>query len=406
MFFYLARQPILTRERTLYGYELLFRDGEDNAFPDIDDDVATSKLIQNSQFQHTLGELTEHKLAFINFAEGGLLGSLPELLEPTDVVVEILESVHPTDAVKAKIRALKDAGYRIALDDYNFDPGWQELFPCIDIIKVDLLAYTHRKLQILKHQIRNFDIQLLAEKVETEAQFNDALEDGFVYFQGYFFARPEMLKRRTLNPTKAACTELLAETARSDFDFRRMTIILQQDVALSYRLLRFVNAAAFGLRKKVTSLQQAVVFLGADEVNRFVTMAVTAALNDDKPNELIRMAIIRARFCELLADYDTRQINGHQAFLVGLFSLLDAMFDENMEDALNRLNLSSSILEALLHRRGVLAFYLGIIQLYENAEWKRVDRIARRLNVDHEKVAELYLQATEWAKQIVLLDES
>jgi EAL and modified HD-GYP domain-containing signal transduction protein len=405
MFFYLARQPILTRERTLYGYELLFRDGENNAFPNIDDDVATSNLIQNSQFQHTLGELTEHKLAFINFAEGGLLDSLPELLNPADVVVEILESVPPSDAVKSKIRSLKEAGYRIALDDYNFDPGWQELFPCIDIIKVDLLAYTHRKLQVLKYQIRDFDIQLLAEKVETELQFSEALEDGFEYFQGYFFAKPEMMKRRTLNPTKAACTELLAETARDDFDFRRMTIILQQDVALSYRLLRFVNAAAFGLRKKVTSLQQAVVFLGADEVNRFVTMAVTTALNDDKPNELIRMAIIRARFCELLAGIDTRQINGHQAFLVGLFSLLDAMFDEDMEHALNRLNLSTNIVNALLHRRGVLAFYLGIIQLYENAQWERVERIAKRLRVDDKRVAALYLEATEWAQSIVLLEE-
>ncbi|RUO25802.1 EAL domain-containing protein [Aliidiomarina minuta] len=402
MFFYLARQPILNRCQRLFGYELLFRDGEQNAFPNVDDDVATARLIENSQLQHTIAELTEHKLAFINFAEGGLLSDLPRLLSPSDVVIEVLESVTPSPAVQNKLQTLKELGYRIALDDYNFDPEWQKVFPYLSIIKVDLQAYTYRQLQVLKHQIRGTGIALLAEKVETRQQFSDALEDGFEYFQGYFFSKPEMLKKRNISPTKAACTELLAETSREQFDFKYVTEILQRDVALSYRLLRFVNAAAFGRAKKVTSLHQAVIFLGVEEVKRFVTLAVTAALNDDKPSELIRLAITRARFCELLSQHhEHKTVNSNQAFLVGLFSLLDAMFDEELKVALNRLNLTDSIQSALVERRGALAFYLALIEQYEKANWQKVDIICKRLKVDPEQIPELYIQANNWAQRIL-----
>ncbi|MBA3987737.1 EAL and HDOD domain-containing protein [Aliidiomarina maris] len=401
MFFYLARQPILDADLNLYGYELLFRDGEKNAFPNVDADIATTSLIQNTEMQHSLSEITGKLPAFINFAEGGLLNGMAEYLNPDDVVIEILESVKPTAEVRHAIKMLHKRGYRLALDDYDFAPEWLEIFPYLCMIKVDLQSYTHRKLQILKYQIRDYDIQLLAEKVENQAQFHEAVEDGFSFFQGYFFSRPEMIKRRHLNPTKAACTELLAESARTDFDFQRMAIILQRDVALSYRLLRFVNAAAFGLREKVTSLQQAVIFLGADEVNRFVTMAITATLADDKPNELIRMSIARARFCELISQRHGARVSAHQAFIVGLFSMLDAMFDEPLESALNRLNLSEPIVQALLHRKGPLAFYLGLIVSYEQAHWRKIEAISRRLNIPHSDIAELYLQASEWSSEIV-----
>ena len=407
MFFYLARQPILNRHQQLYGYELLFRDGESNAFPNIDDDVATNSLIQNTELQHTLAEITDRLPAFINFAQGGILAGLPQLLNPAGVVIEVLESVQPTPEVLAKLRSLHEQGYRIALDDYNFDHQWTAIFDCLWMIKVDLQAHTQRQLQVLKYQIRDYQIELLAEKVETQEEFKLALEDGFSYFQGYFFSRPELIKRRKISPTKAACTELLAETARPDFDFRRMAIILQRDVALTYRLLRFVNAAAFGLREKVTSLQQAVIFLGANEVNRFVTLAVTAALTDDKPNELIRLCITRARFCELIALHHQKpKVDSHQAFLVGLFSLLDAMFDEELEIALQRLNLTENIERALLHRKGILAFYLGLIDSYEKTHWRKVEAISRRLKIDHEDIAKIYLQASEWAHEIVPPDSS
>lgn len=405
MFFYLARQPILDRQQKLYGYELLFRDGESNAFPNIDEDIATSSLIQNSELQHTLSEITDHRPAFINFARGGLLAPLPTLLNPMDVYIEVLENVEPSDDVLKRIRELRNLGYHIALDDYRFQPEWLQVFDCISIIKVDLQAYTYRQLQALKYQIRGTNIELLAEKVETQEQYNDAMDDGFHYFQGYFFSRPELIKKRRISPTKAVCTELLAETSREHFDFRQITTILQRDVALSYRLLRFVNTAAFGLREKVTSLQQAVIFLGAAEVNRFVTMAVTAALTDEKPNELIRLSITRARFCELLAEHhQANNAEPAKAFLVGLFSLLDAMFDEEIEVAIRRINLSPEISRALINRRGLLAFYLGLIRCYEAAHWRKVEAIAGRLEIDHHVIARLYLDATEWAQDIIPQD--
>lgn len=406
MFFYLARQPILDTSQRLVGYELLFRDGERNAFPNIDDDVATTSLIQNTQLHHSISDITGNVPAYINFAEATLTGDIPTLLNPSEVVIEVLENVAPTGKVKASIRELHQQGYRIALDDYNFAPEWEEIFPCLSMIKVDLQNFTSRKLQILKYQIRDYDIALLAEKVETRDQFDQALEDGFTLFQGYFFSQPEMIKRRRISPTKAACTELLAESARRDFDFQRMAEILRRDVALTYRLLRFVNTAAFSLRQKITSLHQAVVFLGAKEVNRFVSMAMMAALTDDKPNELLRLSIARGRFCELISEHHGERVPGHQAFIVGLFSLLDAMFDEPLSDALQRLNLSPTLTEALLDRKGILAFYLALISSYENAQWRRVDALAKRLHLSHDDIASTYLQATEWSSMTIPNDET
>ena len=401
MFFYLARQPILDTNQRLVGYELLFRDGERNAFPNIDDDVATTSLIQNTQLHHSISDITGHVPAYINFAEATLTSNIPTLLNPEEVVIEVLENVTPTDDVKACIRALHQQGYRIALDDYNFAPEWEDIFPCLSLIKVDLQNFTSRKLQILKYQIRDYNIDLLAEKVESRGEFEQALQDGFTLFQGYFFSQPEMIKRRRISPTKAACTELLAESARRDFDFQRMAAILQRDVALTYRLLRFVNAAAFSHRQKITSLHQAVVYLGANEVNRFVSMAMMAALTDDKPNELLRLSIARGRFCELISEHHGERVPSHQAFIVGLFSLLDAMFDEPLSDALQRLNLSTTLTEALLERKGVLAFYLALISSYENAQWKRVEALAKRLQLSHDDIANTYLQATEWSSTVI-----
>lgn len=402
MFFYLARQPILDRQQKLYGYELLFRDGESNAFPHIDADIATSNLIQYAELQHSLTELTGQLPAFINFAQGALLTSLPTILSPADVVIEVLEDVEPSEEVKERLRQLHSLGYKLALDDYNFDARWFDIFDCLWMIKVDLQLYTNRQLQILKYQVRDFNIHLLAEKVETLEQFYTALEDGFDYFQGYFFSKPELIKRRRISPTRTACAELLAETANQNFDFKRMSIILQRDVALSYRLLRFVNTAAFGFREKVTSIEQAVIFLGANEVNRFVTMAIAAALTDTKPNELIRMSITRARFCELVAQHHTQSnVIEQQAFLVGLFSLLDAMFDEPIELAIKRLNLSANLERALLGRKGLLAFYLALINSYEKANWKKVEAIARRLKIDYQTTAKIYIEASDWALALI-----
>lgn len=406
MFFYLARQPILDTKQRLVGYELLFRDGEHNAFPNVDADLATNSVIQNAQLHHSISEITGNLPAYVNFAEGALTGNIAALLDPKDVVIEVLENVPPTQNVKASIRRLADQGYRIALDDYNFCADWTDIFPSLSLIKVDLQSYTSRELEILKYQIRDYDIQLLAEKVETQHEFQQALEDGFSYFQGYFFSRPEMIKRRRISPTKAACTELLAESARPDFDFQRMAVVLQRDVALTYRLLRFVNAAAFSFRKKVTSLHQAVIFLGADEVNRFVGMAMMAALADDKPNELLRLSIARGRFCELISARHGARLASHQAFIVGLFSLLDAMFDEPLEVAVERLNLSNTLTQALLERKGVLAFYLALIVSYENAQWKRVNALAKRLKLSHQDIALTYLEATEWSSGVIPKDYS
>jgi len=400
MYFYAARQPIFDKDKQLMGYELLFRDGVDNVFPDIDGDEATSKLIEGSQFNFGLEDLTDNKPAYINFTLDTILKGYPSMLPSNQVVIEILETVQPGKRLLAAVQELKSKGYTLALDDYKHQKVWRHFYPYIDQIKVDLLITSDEEISELIDATKEYkNIKLVAEKVETNAQFEKAVALGFSYFQGYFFAKPEMVKSKSLPPSEMALAELLYETSVVDVDIKKITSVFERDVNLSYKLLRYSNSAAFKRRAEISTIKQAVVVLGNQELKKFLSLLFAAQVSSEKPIELIKLSLTRARFCELLAQRHKGIQDTGMAFLVGMMSLMDAILDESMEGVMKKLPLSNLIKEALVHKQGILAQYLGLIKAYEQADWVLTGEYCERIKFDNDALPEIYNQALAWGNE-------
>ena len=398
MYFYAARQPILDKEKKLVGYELLFRDGVDNVFPDIDGDEATSRLIEGSQFNFGLEDLTDNKPAYINFTLDTLQKGYPLLLGKEQVVVEILETIQPGKRLLALVKDLKERGYTLALDDYIHQPVWRHFYPYIDMIKIDFLTTDKESIEAVIEAIKPHPhIKLLAEKVETYEKYQLALEMGFSYFQGFFFSKPEMVQSKTLPPSEMALAELLYETSSMDLNLKKITEVFERDVNLSYKLLRYSNSAAFKRRAEISTIKQALIVLGSEEIKRFLSLLFAAQVSADKPAELIRLSLTRARFAELLAISHGKLRDTGMAFLTGMMSLMDAILDEDMPSVMNKLPLTNEIKDALLKGEGLLATYLNLVKFYEQANWEKAKEIQQQLGLKPEEVPDAYHDALSWS---------
>ena len=341
MYFYAARQPILDKEKKLFAYELLFRDSIDNVFPDIDGDEATSKIIEASKFNLGISDFTGNKPAFINFTLDTMKRGYPKMLTNEEVVVEILETVKPGKQLLALCKELFDDGYTLALDDYIHQNVWAHFYPYIKIIKVDWQDSSLEQIQEIKNAIVDHPhIQLLAEKVETYEEYNQALELGFVLFQGFFFAKPEMVKTKSLSPSQMAMAELLYETSKTDLDLQSITSVFERDVSLSYKLLRYANSPIFKRRTEISTIKQALITLGSGELKRFLGLMFATNVNPNKPTELINAAMTRAKFCEMVANDINAPVDSSIAFLTGLLSLIDAILDESLESVFRKTSFS------------------------------------------------------------------
>jgi len=390
---YVARQPIFNKNKKLFGYELLFRDGLSNAFPDIDGDTATSKLLSNSFFSIGMNQLTSGKTAFINFTQSLLLNKIPMMFPSEKMMVEILEDVDPNEQVISACTDIAEAGYSLALDDFVFKNELQPLIELADIIKIDFMLTPIDEIQKMVDRFKGNNIKLLAEKIETYEEFEKALSMGFMYFQGYFFSKPEIISGKEIAPSKITLLQIVGEANKKDCSFDKLEKLINRDVSISYKLLLYINSAFFKRACEISTIKHAIVLLGEMETKRFISMVATAELASDKPDELVRTSIIRARFCELIG-------NGaaiSELFLMGLFSLIDAMLDNNMEDIMQTLPLSKNIKQALLEEKGDLADYLKLVSSYESANWETFSSIISKININEKKIPEFYQEAVNWA---------
>lgn len=400
MYFYAARQPILDANKKLYAYELLFRDSIDNVFPDIDGDEATSKMIEASKFNMGISEFTSNKPAFINFTLETLSQGYPEMLTNEELVVEILETVKPGKKLLGLCKDLHSKGYTIALDDYEHQSVWAHFYPFINIIKVDIQQSDLEEIKEVIEAIKPHPhIQLLAEKVESYQEYEQALQLGFTLFQGFFFAKPEMVKTKSLSPSQLAMAELLYETSKPELDLASITSVFERDVSLSYKLLRYANSAIFKRRSEVSTIKQALVILGSGELKRFLGLMFAVTANPDKPTELIKLAMTRAKFCELVASDMGSQIDTSIAFLTGLLSMIDAILDEELEVVLGKLPLAAEIKEPLLTRKGTMAAIIKLVEFIEHAQWDKTNLVMEKLKLDKEKAVQHYNEALAWADE-------
>lgn len=404
MFTYVARQAILDSNKELYSYELLFRDGENNCFPDISPDEATSKILTDNHLDLGLDHISEGKPVFINFHQDTLLHRFPTFLDPKKVVIEVVETVKPTDELVNACKNIKELGYTLALDDHDFDPQWDELLPFTDIIKVDIVECDEQVLLDNITKCKNLNIKLVAEKIETAEDFEKYKEMGFDYFQGYFFAKPEIIKQKKLPTSKLSLIELIGVSGAADFDLAKVSEIIERDVSLSYKLLRFINNPTVNKANQISSLRHALNYMGQVEVKKFVALLALANLGDSKPVELIHLSLVRAKFCDLMAQSRSMSDNPPKGFLVGLFSLLDALLDQPMLSVVEKLPISEDVKGALCGEENELKKFLSLIRAFEKGYWKGVANISEQLSIDLKMTQAFYNESLKWGiamKQIV-----
>ena len=398
---YVARQPVFKKNKKLYGYELLFRGGMSNAFPDIDGDTATSKLLSNSFFNIGIDQLTGGKMAFINFTQELLVRKIPMMFPIENMMVEILEDVNPNKELVNACLDIFRAGYAIALDDFVFKDELKPLIKLAQIIKIDFMLSPIEEIKRLVNMLKGSKIKLLAEKIETYDEFEMALSMGFTYFQGYFFSKPEILSSKEIIPSKITLLQIVGEANKKDCNFDKLEKLINRDVSISYKLLRYINSAFFKRACEISTIKHAIVLLGEDEIKRFISLVTTAELASDKPDELVRTSIIRARFCELLGLNSSNGTDVSELFLMGLFSLIDAMLDNTMESIMKNLPLSKNIKQALIEANGGLVDYLKFVSYYETANWDQCSSIIAKIRVDEDKIPEFYQDAVNWADSYI-----
>jgi EAL and modified HD-GYP domain-containing signal transduction protein len=392
---FIARQPVFDRHREVRGYELLFRDGFENAAREFDPDQASSRVIADAIFLPHLATLTSGKLAFVNLTREALLQGWSELLPPQTTVLEVLESVMPDDEIVAECRRLKTFGYRIAFDDFAPGSPWEPMLELADIVKVDVLANgkdARRKLV----RSRGPACTMLAEKVETQEMMDEVVGLGYGLLQGNYFARPEMVVGRDIPASQQSCLRMLRELHRPELDLAALAGVIEHEVALSYKLLRYVRASAFGWRGPVASIRHALTLLGARESRRWGTVITLSWAAAEGSEELVREALRLGRMCELIAPRVGFAARASDLFFLGLFSRLDVILQQPMARILDEVPIAEDAKAALEGSPGLLRSVLDLGNAYMTADWAVVEQESHRLRMASGALPALFTSALEW----------
>jgi c-di-GMP-related signal transduction protein len=393
---YVARQPIVDKEENVFGYELLFRDGLENAFSG-DTDEASRATLDRSLLMG-LDILCDGRRAFVNCTRDTLIKGLVTLLPSTTTVVEVLETVPADPDVIAACRSLKEAGYMIALDDYVADDPREALAEIADIIKVEMQLTTEpQRAEIIK-RYGPWRCRMLAEKIETHGDFIRARDQGFVYFQGYFFRRPEMMNTRDMPANRLNYLRMLQEVSRPELDLNDLEKLIKAEASICYRLLRYLNSPMFGFKSEIHSVRHALSMLGERDVRRWVRLVAAVGAGQEKTSDLVLSALVRGRFGELLAP---KVPHGESdLFLLGLLSLIDAMLEMPMAEVLERVPLDHETKAVLLGQPSVLRPVFQLMLAHESGEWQAAHALSQSLHLESEEVALHYWQAQQWAREV------
>lgn len=408
MYSFVARQPIFDKNRVTVAYELLFRDGMSNRFPsNVSSEYATKRIISEQFLSTPLPALVGHNTSFINFPPELIVQGFASILPRDQVVIEILEHDAPSDELYIAVRRLYADGFKMALDDFTLDRAWDRFLPYISIIKFDIRAKSFDEIsqyiQNNKHRLR--DVKFLAEKIETKEEFETYRDYGFHLFQGYFYSKPEIIKRRRLSSNDVLLFRLVAEINVGEPNFQQIEKILRNDLNLSYKIMRYAKNVLYKSRgvnmTRNPTLKDTLLYLGLYELRRFVSVACLTNIEDTKGNELYHTSLVRGMFCELVARSSVHRALVNDAFFCGLFSLLDVILDIPPEDLFTQISLPETVTDALTKKEGVIYQFLALAMLYEQRKWDEARTIARELGVSEDTVVDSMRQATEWADNII-----
>ncbi|EPR43718.1 diguanylate phosphodiesterase metal dependent hydrolase domain containing protein [Desulfovibrio sp. X2] len=323
-------------------------------------------------------------------------------LPPDVCVIEVLETVRPEPDILRALRRLKDAGYILALDDFVGEPGYEPILELADIVKVDILGRSPGEVISLYKQLKPYGCKLLAEKIETVRIYELTRQLGFEYFQGFFFHKPQILTGRKISSSELSKLQLLEKLGHPDYDVNDLAQIIAVDISLSYRLLRYINSAAFSLRSKIESVRQAIVLLGQKQLAQWLRVVVMSDFSrNQRTGELAYISATRARFLELMGAATKAGQAPEALFLLGLFSLLDAIMGQSMEELMEKLPLDDDIRNALMGRESRAGRWLRLVDLFERAAWDELRGLLDEMGLDPEMVARLHARAMAWAAQIL-----
>ncbi|MBA6262279.1 MAG: HDOD domain-containing protein [Colwellia sp.] len=397
---YIARQAILDRTHTTIGYELLFRDSPDNKFPDIDQDVASSKLIIQNHLQGDIRSISMGKLAFINFTEKCLVNKYPLMFDKNAIVIELVGHKLPTERLFKIIKFYHEKGYKIALTEYDLDEKWDVLFPYIAIIKVDIEVVNPKRLHKVLERLKDHDIKLAAEKVETNFQVQALAEVGFNYYQGYFYHEPEMVEGQILAPIKTQMLNLISETFHSPLDFETIATIISHDVNLTVGLLKMVNNVATSTRVEITSLKQAAAYLGEDKLKQFVTILALSKLTSEKTDEISKQALITAKLMTSLAKEGVFKEISDFAFITGLLSAIEVVLRMPINEIVKTMPLAIPIENALVDHSGLLGELLDFTMKYITGNGENINQLIELYSLDATFIQQEFVAACQWCKDL------
>ncbi len=398
---YVARQPILDRKGRTHAYELLYRENLENYFvpEDHKEDLASKRVLVHAFLHFGLENIAFGRKVFVNFTANLLRAGIPYLFSPQKLVIEILERISAPQELLPILRNLKKKGYAIALDDFRAHSPLVSLLPYADYVKIDFQATPPEEIEHLSQELEG-DFWLVAEKVETQEELERARALGFKYFQGFFFARPKVLSTQEIPVVKAHYLRLIKFLYSAQDKLEEVIKVINSDPALALKLLKYINSAFFGFVSKINSIRHAAVLLGYQGLRKWASLVALHLMAADRPPELIINSMVRARFMELLAQRTGLGERSEDAFIVGLFSLLEAMLDQPMHTVLRDLPLDEEVKAALLGRPGPFTSLLEVIRAYESGQWETLKRLLPRLGLPTENsLPEIYAEALAFAHQ-------
>ncbi|MEC0679846.1 cyclic di-GMP phosphodiesterase [Bacillus inaquosorum] len=403
---FVARQPIFNRKEQVVAYELLYRESEENVYSAKDGDQATTDLVINSFLNIGIEKLTEGKRCFVNFTESLMFSNLPTSFNPKQLVIEILEDIPITPALISRCRELKKMGYMLVLDDfYAINPQnedlLEKLMSYIDILKIDFLKTTRMERRKILQTYGCSGLIFLAEKVETRKEYEQAAQDGFQLFQGYFFSEPRIISGHDLSTHFYSYYELLNELSKEQPNIKRVTEYIERDLSLSYQILKFLNSSHSRLSQKIESIQQAIMLLGFNEIKRWIYILSFKDLSrkgNSSKHEIIKISLMRAKLCELLARKTARP-QPASYMLIGMFSLIDTLLHREIEDIIQELPLKDEVGQALLGHQNDYYQMLELVKLIESNNWDTCTELGKEL--DKEEAYECYLEALEWCHKLM-----
>ncbi|MGP1612480.1 MAG: EAL and HDOD domain-containing protein [Catonella sp.] len=398
---YIARQPIFDKKKDVYGYELLFRNSTTSMAYTGTSAESSTAVVLGGLFELGVEKIVGNKKAFVNFNYNSLLSNSIELVDPSTLIIEVLEDVEVDKRLIRRLESLHKEGYRIALDDFVHSIKDFKIVPVADIIKYDLIATPLNTIRDEVREALNRKKVLLAEKVETEEEFIEARKMGFHLFQGYFFSKPVIVAGlKGKKPDITIYRRILNELHSEDPSFRVLSEILETDVSVAYRLLNIVSKKDDNIQKGVKS---ALIKMGLSDFERWVHIMMLQDLSVNKPNELIRIALIRSKFGELVSNNcGILYPRASEISLMCLFSVLDAMLDLTMEEAMNDLSISDDIKDALIKGEGALVPVLKLAEAYEQGQWTEIDILSKQLQIDSNRLVGWYMDSINWTDKIML----